>query len=130
MAVVGYLSWQRASNDDKEQLPVTSWRSLNHLPVLLIGALVSVLLAYLMASYTDASYPAIDACTTVFSIIATVMTIQRVISNWVYWIIINLVSAGLYHFKGLDIYAALMLVFAILAYFGYRSWQKETKLTV
>ena len=82
-------------------------------------------LYYLLIQFTnDAARPLIDSFTTIFSFIATYMTAKKWIENWLYWILINVVSVYLYYSRGLEIYAFLMLINAIIAAFAYYKWKK------
>ena len=53
------------------------------------------------------------------------MEVHKVISAWIVWIVINLVTIGMYSVKSLDYYALLMAVYAILSVIGYVQWKKE-----
>ena len=71
------------------------------------------------------SYSYFDAGITVFSFIATWMTAKKILQNWLYWIVIDLVAATVYFAKDLRATSALYVLFAIVALYGYREWQKN-----
>ena len=53
---------------------------------------------------------------------------RKWISNWIYWIVIDLVSVWLYWSRDLEIYALLMLIYALMAVYGYYSWRAQEKI--
>lgn len=68
-----------------------------------------------------------DAFTTAASIIATWMLARKIIEQWLVWIVVDLVSMGLYIYKGLYLTSGLFFVYTVLAFVGYREWKKELK---
>jgi nicotinamide mononucleotide transporter len=80
-----------------------------------------------LGRYTDSPIPFGDAFTTSLSIIATWMLARKKIEQWLIWIFIDLVSVGLYLYRGLYPTVFLFLVYTIMAGIGYLEWHKETK---
>ncbi len=66
-----------------------------------------------------------DAFTTAASIVATWMLARKILEQWLIWIIVDLVSMGLYIYKGLDLTAGLFLVYTSMAVVGYIQWEKD-----
>ncbi len=119
--IIGWVNWKNAEDDLKIiRKPVTS-----HLVFIGFGILFSGLFYFLVSNvFTDAARPLIDSFTTVFSFMATWITIKRWLSNWIYWIVIDAVTAFLYIDRGLDLYAGLMLLYTGLAAYAYWEWVK------
>ena len=69
-----------------------------------------------------------DAATTALSIVATYMLARKILEHWLIWIIVDIVSAGLYVFKGLWPTAVLFLVYTAMAVAGYKKWHKDYQL--
>ena len=111
-----------------QKLDIVEWTWKEHLFLLMLGTAAAITISVIF-SLTDAARPVLDAFTTTFSLIATWLTVKRVLSNWIYWIFINGVSVYLYLVRGLEVYAAQMLVFAILAAWGLYTWRKEYMAT-
>jgi nicotinamide mononucleotide transporter len=98
----------------------------NHLFIIIVGLLFSFLLNLLIVRFfVDAQRPMIDSITTVFSFIATFLTARKFIDNWLYWIVIDFISVFLYMDRGLYIYSILMLLYTILAFYGYKQWKQQ-----
>ncbi len=122
MAVIGYLLWNRASKGQ-----IIKWPVKYHVINLSLSTLIALFLGYLFSVYTDQASPYVDASTTVFSLVATFMVTKKVLENWIYWIIIDAVSVYLYFSRDLHLTAMLFVIFTLLAFAGYVSWNKTLK---
>ena len=65
------------------------------------------------------SMPMLDAFTTVFSVVGTWWMIQGDPANWLYWIVIDVVSIFLYAKRGMPWGAFLFAVYTLLAVDGW-----------
>lgn len=79
---------------------------------------------------TDASIPYLDAFIASMSIFAQFFLSRKVLQNWLIWIAIDVLSIGMYIYKGLPLIAFTYFVFLLICIFGYISWKKEMKTTV
>ena len=93
MAFYGLKTWNK-----EKSLKINDWKISTHLIIFIIGSVLTFISGFTLSYFTDSSLPTIDSFTTIFSMIATYMVIKRVISNWLYWIIIDLVSIYIYDF--------------------------------
>lgn len=126
MAIFGWYSWKRNINGN-EHIQINT-KSLNfHLKAFLILTLLSLVVGYYMANNTPTTFPYIDSATTVFAVFATYLVTQKVLENWLYWIVIDFVSIYVYLEKGIYPTASLFVVYVILAFFGYLSWSNRHK---
>ncbi len=123
MAFVGWYRWQ-FGGAQQSALPVTRLRLRQHLPILLFGGLATLVFGYFFGAYTPAAATYADAFTTVFSVIATFMLIQKKLENWLYWIVTDLAYVWLYGTRGAYLFALLMVVYTVIAIVAYRRWQK------
>jgi nicotinamide mononucleotide transporter len=71
-----------------------------------------------------ASYPYLDAVTTVMSFAATILMIFKKVENWYLWILVDIIGIWLYYTKGVVFVSLLYVVFLILATQGYFNWKK------
>lgn len=83
----------------------------------------------ILTKYTDSPLPAWDSFTTALSIIATFMLAHKIIEQWWIWIVVNIVSLGLYIYKDLYMTAFLFIVYGIMAIIGYFEWKKLQNAT-
>jgi nicotinamide mononucleotide transporter len=58
------------------------------------------------------------------SVIATFMTLGRVVENWWYWVIINLTAVLTYGLKELWVTVGLYGVYSILSVWGLMAWRR------
>ena len=82
-----------------------------------------MLFGYFFSQNTDADYPWVDAHTTVFAFVASYMQAHKILSSWLFWIIINGVTVWLYGSKGLDFYSVQMVIYFGLSVWGYFEWR-------
>ncbi|MFT4601970.1 MAG: nicotinamide mononucleotide transporter [Arenicella sp.] len=125
MAIAGWYFWN--ATKDREEL-IQKWRLDFHALNIGVSAVACLVLGYYFDHETAQAYPYLDAFTTVFSLAATYMVTQRVIENWLYWIVIDIAGVFLYGAKGLYLSAVLYFIFTVLAVIGYIHWRKKFKL--
>ena len=123
MAVYGWLQWQRGGAD-KSGVKIIRWTSKQHILGVVIILAASITSGYLLSSNTAAKLPYLDSFTTWGSVFTTIMVAQKVLENWLYWIVINSVSIYLYIDRGLDQTAAMFFLYLVLATIGFLTWKK------
>ncbi len=128
MAVVGWYQWKFKKDKEETSLKIIRLPFKKHLLNIFISSLLTIATGFLLSNYTKAAMPYVDAFTTVFSLYATWMVAKKVLENWLYWIIIDLVSAFLYASRELYLTALLFFAFTLLAIYGYISWEKSYKV--
>ena len=123
-AVYGWFHWG-AYQSEQQILTIVELPVKSHFWIVPLGIIGGIGLGFVLEEYTPASYPYLDAQTTIFSFIATALTARRVLVNWVYWIVIDLATVVLYAWKDLYWYAGLMVIYTLIAYMGWNSWKRE-----
>ena len=122
MGVWGWARWTARAKAGSH--PVTRLSALGNGTLIAVSVAFGLTLGYLLATFTDAERPLIDALTTSFSFAATFLEVRKTLDAWVYWMVINAVTIWLYQDRALDIYAALMGVYAVLSVVGFIRWRK------
>ena len=89
------------------------------------GALGTVALGSLLARYTDQALPYWDSGIAAFSLVAQWMLAKKLIENWVFWFVIDVVAVGVYLNRGLYPTSVLYFVYLGLAIAGWRSWHRS-----
>ena len=51
----------------------------------------------------------------------------KVLENWIYWTVGDLVGVAYNHWMGFDGYALLMVVYIVLAVVGFMTWRKQMR---
>jgi len=123
--IAGIYGWYNWSKPREKELSIVVWPLLKSIIAFCFGGSVAVLLGWYFSRHSDAESPWFDATTTGFSFLATYLETQKVLSAWVYWIMINAGSAVLYAQKDLNVYAAQMAVFSVMSVLGFLAWKKR-----
>lgn len=123
--LVGFWGWIRWSQRNAaSHNPIVRYALPKHALIILVSSLGAIALGTFFSVYTDGQRPYIDAFTTAFSFAATYMEVKKVLETWMYWIVLNLASIWLYMDRSLDIYAALICVYAVLSVWGLVQWSR------
>ena len=125
MAVYGWYAWKHGKKDN-EELDVSSWGVARHLQIIGVLSCVAVGFGYVMDNYTRADFAYLDSATTVFAVFTTYMLAQKILENWLYWIIIDAVSIYIYIEKAFYLTAVLFVIYTFLALFGFYQWKRDT----
>ncbi|MEM1119492.1 MAG: nicotinamide riboside transporter PnuC, partial [Bacteroidota bacterium] len=122
-SIYGWYKW--AANQSGEKLTIKTLAVKKHVFWVIMGFLLAFGLGYVFKTYTDAQKSFIDSNTTIFSFIASYLEAHKYLYAWVYWIIINGVTAWLYFSQGLAVYAGLMVIYFVMSIIGLRSWREK-----
>lgn len=125
MAIVGWYKWKYNNAKSAQSKKIIQIPLKLHLINIFISTITTFIAGFLLSKYTNAAAPYIDAFTTIFSLYATWMVAQKVLENWLYWIVIDLVSFFLYSSRELYLTGLLYILFTILSIYGYISWKKS-----
>ena len=118
MGVIGFIRWK---NPNSETKILTKDQKI----LLYISAIaVSLLLGFFM-SFTNQSLPYLDSFISIFGILATYLTTEKQIENWIIWIFVNLSSIILFAQQKLHLSAYLFGAYLLLSIIGLISWNKE-----
>lgn len=125
-SVYGWWKWQ--TEKDKIHLLTIHKIPLKWIIIcLLSGLFFTLILDYALQKYTNADLPLLDSALAVFSLIGQIWLARKYLENWLLWMLINLVSVGVYVYKELWFFAGLFVILLILAVVGYRNWNVKWK---
>lgn len=126
MAVYGWWVWKGNESDDIEVVkPIQRWSIERHIIVVSGVVLLSLATGYGLEKNTSAALPYLDSFTTWGAVVTTYMVAQKVLENWLYWLVIDTVAIYLYVDRELYLVAFQMLVYLIMVIVGWLIWQKE-----
>ncbi len=83
-----------------------------------------------LKKFTSSDMALADALLTSGGIVATWMLTQKLIEQWLFWIVIDLLSMGVMIYKELYPSGLLFLIYTLLAIKGYLEWKKEMKVRI
>ena len=128
IAIYGWAAWRygfslRRGSQGQElpisHIPVGSW-----LPLAGFTALLFVAIAQVLIHFTDSTVPWADAFTTALSVVGMWMLARKYVEQWWVWLVVDVASVVLYVYKDLHFTAALYVLYAVVAIFGYRKWKE------
>ena len=124
LAAWGWWQWLRGHASDGRALRVQVLSPRQRLAIASATLAAWPLLGWLLASSTDSDVPYLDALPTVGSIAGQLLLGRKYLENWPVWLVVNLVSVGLFAYKSLWLTALLYAVFAVLSVLGWRAWRR------
>ncbi len=125
MGFIGLYTWLFAKQENEEKLPIQRLPLRQHGLLWLAGGALTFSLGFLFKKYTATSFPYADSFITAFSIIATFLTIKKVLENWLYWIVFDTLAIFLFWAKDAVLVAVVMVVYTAMAVYGFQKWKKE-----
>jgi nicotinamide mononucleotide transporter len=78
-----------------------------------------------LVEFTDSSVPFFDSMSTALSIVAMWMLSRKLVEQWLVWLVVDMISVGLYLYKGIPITAGLYTLYSALAVAGYFRWRRQ-----
>jgi len=142
MAVYGYVAWRTGKGDDG-QLRISTWTWKQHLFAAAIVLVLSTINGFILQAIapTLASLslklgygyvqlvrsPWLDSFVMWSSVVTTWMVTRRVLENWLYWIVVDSIAAGLYWSRDLKYTAGLFVIYVGMVIYGYFQWRKRVE---
>ncbi len=122
----GWWLWRKPTSAVSEEklAPVISYPAGQNFKLIIGGVLLVPVFGYVFSKLGN-SLSYFDSAVTIFSFIATWMTAKKIIENWLFWIVIDVVAAVMYYIKHLELTAVLYIFFAVIAIYGYFQWRKQ-----
>ena len=130
ISIYGWYFWSKGSvktNIGIEKLQISRLSKKMWLILLMIIIVLTLISGFVLSKYTNSSLPWWDAFTTSASIVATWMLARKILENWLFWIVIDIVSLLMYIYKGLYPTVLLFFVYSSMAFAGYFKWKKDLK---
>lgn len=108
-----------------EEMKITHTPKKRVVPIILTTLVLWFSFCVILKRFTDSPIPIGDSFTTALSIVAMWMLAHKYIEQWLFWIIVNIVSVILYFWKGLYPTGILYIVYVIVATMGFFEWRKR-----
>ncbi len=133
MAFIGIYFWRKNTKKDirrkdVKDVVITSLNWKNK--IFWFGISIVALVLYgLFLKIIKGTLPFIDSSTTVFSIIATIMLTRRLTDQWLYWIMVDILSLIMWVYifvttKGDISMLVMWSAYLVNAIYGYYNWKK------
>ena len=138
-SIYGWILWDKSSKDDGQIKDVTYgdgksiilWVAMTGIISIFAGILMGRIHLLLPVLFPEAaSFPFLDAFTTIMSFTAMWLMARKRIESWIYWIFVDVIGIWLYFVKDVKFISLLYIILLIMAVNGLRSWQKAKLQTV
>lgn len=127
-SIYGWIVWTKGEKESENAL-ISHTPKKYLLPLTVIFLTLFVFIAFILVRFTDSPVPYGDSFTTALSIVAMWLLAHKYIEQWWIWFVVNVVSFGLYFWKGLNYTGVLFVVYAIISVMGYFKWKKMMQET-
>ncbi|MES2227259.1 MAG: nicotinamide riboside transporter PnuC [Pseudomonadota bacterium] len=124
VALWGWWQWLRGTQADGSALRVRAMGRHGRLWLIAVLALAWPATGLFLKSFTNTDVPWWDAFPTAASVIGQWLLGRKYLENWLAWIVVNLVSVGLFAYKGLWLTTLLYSLFIAMSFIGWRAWRR------
>jgi nicotinamide mononucleotide transporter len=125
VALWGWYQWLRGHRADGSVLRVTRLTRRGLALTVVACALLWPVTGFFLKTFTDTDVPWWDAFPTAVSLVGQFLLGRKFIENWAVWIVVNVVSVGLFAYKGLWLTVGLYVVFIALSWVGWKEWKRR-----
>lgn len=132
-SVYGWWMWNKSPKEEGQitdvnynaQSRIILWIALTTVISLIVGFLMSRIHILIPSVFPEAaSFPYLDAMTTIMSFSAMWLMAQKKIESWYYWIIVDVIGIWLYFVKDVKFISLLYVILLVLAINGLRLWAR------
>lgn len=136
IAIYGWFAWKysfqifpsSSKKSREEELKISSIPKKIWIRLIPVYLILQFIITWVLITYTNSNVPWLDSFTTSVSIIAMWMLARKYIEQWLVWIVVDVVSVGLYIYKDLYFTSVLYALYAVIAILGYIKWKKMMQL--
>jgi nicotinamide mononucleotide transporter len=124
----GWWAWSRGGGSEGP-LVVTRARPKALVALAALVAVGTVAVGVLLLRSNESVLPFWDGGLLAASLAAQWMAARKWIENWLVWILVNVVSVGVFFSQRLMLTTALYLLYLAMAFVGYRAWTRSLART-
>ena len=133
MTIYGFIIWKygrRNQQSSPQRGEVGSGHPITHMPLRIaaiwvgVTAVIWATIYYLLVTYTNSRVPLADSFTTALSIAGIWALARKYLEQWFIWIVVDVVTCGLYFYKDIPFKASLYGLYVVIAVAGYFKWRK------
>lgn len=117
-----WLWYGKRSASKGERLSIRPMPQRVWIASVVVAVLAFAVIYLLLSHFTDSTVPVWDAFTTALSVVAMWLLSRKYIEQWLWWLVVDVVTVALYFYKGIPLTASLYMLYSILAVAGYRRW--------
>lgn len=129
-ALYGYLVWKfgRKHNQNADaEMPITHFKRRLVLPSAIVFFVAWAVIYWILIRFTNSNIPVLDSFGNALSFIGLWALARKYLEQWIIWIVVDGVLAGLYIYKGIPFKASLYALYVVIAVMGYFKWLRMMK---
>jgi nicotinamide mononucleotide transporter len=129
-AIYGYLVWKfgRKHNQTVDaDMPITHFKRRLILPSAIVFFVAWAVIYWILIRFTNSNIPVLDSFGNALSFIGLWALARKYLEQWIIWIVVDGVLAGLYIYKGIPFKASLYALYVVIAVMGYFKWLRMMK---
>jgi nicotinamide mononucleotide transporter len=123
--IYGLCVWLSGSKREEKRVDIQFTPQKWIFTLVLAYLVLHVALYFILSEFTDSRVPFFDSMSTAMSIVAMWMLSRKLVEQWLVWLVVDMISVGLYLYKGIPITAMLYTLYCALAVAGYMRWRKQ-----
>ncbi len=141
LAFYGWHQWRRGGPKQagvKVQHLIRRQGAVLGMLVLLTATILVAMLVFItrgapitpetMAAFIASEHArSLDALATAMSLAGTWMQANKILENWLLWIVTDIILAGVFFSQGLYFTTALYMLYLVMASLGYQAWRKDLR---
>ncbi len=131
IAIYGWAAWRygfsfgpKKDNQPIEELPISHISVRGWIKMAAFYMVMQLAITAALIYLTDSDVAWFNGLTSALSIVGMYMLARKYIEQWWVWLVVDILSAGLYFYKDLYFTAALYAAYAVIAVFGYMKWKR------
>jgi nicotinamide mononucleotide transporter len=125
--IYGFAYWLRGKNRSGKAVSITVTPRKTAVCLTVCSIALWQVLGVALDKLTDSTVPYTDALTTSLSVIALWMLSRKLIEQWWVWFVVDLISSGLYIYKGIYGRALLYGIYTVMAVYGFLTWKRKMR---
>lgn len=130
MQLIGWLMWKNKMNGAEVEMKRQNWKQM----VLWLSgaAILTAAYGYFLSTLPGQNSPYLDASSTVLSVLAMILMARRYAEQWIYWIIIDVVTIIMWVLRlesGVEGAPAMIVMWSaylVNAVYGYIKWLQHS----
>lgn len=131
IALYGWAAWKwgfsfssKSKEQPQKELPISHITTRGWIAMATLYAVMQLAITAALTYLTDSDVAWFNGLTSALSIVGMYMLARKYIEQWWVWLVVDILSAGLYFYKGLHFTAVLYAAYAVIAIAGYMKWKR------
>lgn len=127
LSIVGYINWYYTTNNHINNITI---RDIIYYEIIYYGIILVTLIpsiGYLNYTYNNHQLIILETIAVTISIIAYLLSINKIIQNWLLYLIADLIFIIIMLYAGYIFHAMLFTIYTMMALQGWKNWHNIKK---